>query len=114
MLVGKEASKLDYLVGRRSGLQRGQWCLPMVRGCLTLVVRLLGLLLPERVLAGRDWTLGFELLLVGGAVLEHLFVFLLGAKVIQVCLVDVVRDDVVGLLVIRREPKDLNVLVVGD
>ena len=40
--------------------------------------------------------------------------FLLGAKVIHVCLVDVVRDDVVGLLVIRREPKDLNVLVVGD
>ena len=52
--------------------------------------------------------------MVGGAVLEHLFVFLLGAKVIQVCLVDVVRDDMVGLLVIRCEPKDLNVLVVGD
>ena len=38
---------------------------------------------------------------------------LLGSKVVQVRLVNVVGYYVVGVIIFRRKPKDLNVLVVG-
>ena len=85
----------------------------MIRGGFALVVRLQMLFATEW--AGLASLIRFEILLIGAIrrLLISFFKSLLSSKVVQVCLVNIVSDYMIGLIFFLRKAKYLNVLIVS-